>query len=82
MFTLTNWKSLNNITSIKLPSQSGDISPIENLWYLFKKRLSEVGYSAKDFKTKAKRVWRGLKVEICENLNIKLYYYHLMLIYI
>ena len=66
----STWKKKNNINVLYWPSSSCDLSPLENLWGDFKRRLGEEIQSSniEEFKLQAQRVWRETKVSLCETL--------------
>jgi len=52
------------------PASSCDLSPIENLWGDFKRRLSQENqpHNVEQFKLLAERVWKETKVSTCKAL--------------
>ena len=37
---LPGWFKLNNVTLLRTPPMSSDLSPIENLWYVVKRKIT------------------------------------------
>jgi hypothetical protein len=64
------WKRRNKISLFEWPAQSCDLSPIENLWSDFKKRLSlkRQTFNIQDFKAIAEEVWEETEVSKCRAL--------------
>jgi len=64
------WKRKNKIQVLDWPPSSCDISPLENLWGIFKKRLSleKNPSNIQQFKELAEKVWSETPVSICEKL--------------
>ena len=66
----STWKRKNKIEILDWPPSSCDISPLENLWGHFKKRLAleKNPHDVEQFKLLAQRVWQETKVSLCEKL--------------
>jgi len=64
------WKRKNKIQLLDWPVASGDISPIENLWFDFKRRLYKENqpHNIEQFKLLAERIWKETKVSTCQSL--------------
>lgn len=63
------WFSENNVPLISWPPQSPDLSPIENLWSILKRKLSIFRYKSKeDFKEKIFDEWNKISAEQCKKL--------------
>ena len=58
------WFEDNDITVLKWPAQSPDISPIEYLWYHLKKKLGEYEESANS----VTELWEKIPKEECQKL--------------
>lgn len=61
------WIEAGDVQVLPWPSQSPDLSPIENLWREMKHRITlkrHKATSADDFKAVIKEVWEGLDAEV------------------
>lgn len=65
----TDWKVRNRIETLKWPSQSPDINPIENVWSVIKNNLrGKQIHTLKQLSYQIKRIWRSLPVQYAEKL--------------
>ena len=63
------WKINNKIKSLKWPSCSPDLNPIENVWELLKKKVAKTKTNTKiEFINCIKSEWNDIKMEIINNL--------------
>lgn len=64
-----NFLKDNNIQLIPFPPNSPDLNPIENSWFLMKKKLAEFPSLNKDLVVeRAKKIWEELPKQTLENL--------------
>jgi transposase len=64
-----NWKSKKNIPKIPWPSNSPDLSPIENLWGIMKVKVAE--HQPKTLKalvTMIRRTWNNFSIDLAQAL--------------
>lgn len=68
--SVMKWFESNDICLLDWPGNSPDLNPIENLWFLIKKRVSERNCSTLDqLKGTIKSVWcTEITRELCQNL--------------
>lgn len=66
---VATWIKRNKISKLEWPPESSDLSPIENLWHLLKRKLSLRRYSNEDeFKEIIKEEWDSLQTSVCQSL--------------
>jgi len=68
---VTNWKKENNIISLEWPSCSPDLNPIENVWKLLKKNISQhitVTTSDNQFKKHIIDEWKKINHNTINNI--------------
>jgi hypothetical protein len=67
---VSKWKKDNKIVSLKnWPPCSGDLSPLENLWWLLKRELSKRPFvNLSRFKQNIEEIWAGISPSICSRL--------------
>ena len=66
-----NWLATTGINTMKWPSQSPDLNPIEHLWCLVKRRLGEYPETPKSMHELMKRVddvWQNIPEDSCRTL--------------
>ena len=66
-----NWLTSTGIKTMKWPSQSPDLNPIEHLWCLVKRRLGEypeIPGSIHDFMERVDEVWKNIPENSCQSL--------------
>ena len=66
-----NWLATTGINTMKWPSQSPDLNPIEHLWCLVKRRLGEYPETPKSMHKLMKRVddvWQNIPEDSCRTL--------------
>lgn len=65
----TTWFQENHIPVIKWPSSSPDLSPIETLWHVMKKKLRTAPVRTVDeLKLKLQEIWNNFTPEFCNSL--------------
>jgi len=66
---VATWLRKNQIQLLEWPPSSCDLSPLENLWWDFKRRLSleKNPTNVEQFKLLAEKVWSGLKSLLADN---------------
>ena len=63
------WLHDNNIKQLKWPSNSPDLNPIENLWGIFKNKLSKVySNTVEEFESSIQKVWDNIDNNIINKL--------------
>jgi transposase len=66
---VATWQKRNKINVLKWPAQSSDMNPLENLWFILKKRLALRRYSnEQEFKEIVQQEWNSIDVSICRSL--------------
>jgi transposase len=64
-----DWFSTNEVPLITWPPQSPDLSPIENLWSILKRKLSIYRCKSKEeFKAKILDEWEKIPANVCKDL--------------
>nr|CAA82360.1 putative transposase [Drosophila hydei]prf//2013359A transposase [Drosophila hydei] len=64
-----NWLQYNQMEVLDWPSNSPDLSPIENIWWLMKNQLrNEPQRNISDLKIKLQEMWDSISQEHCKNL--------------
>lgn len=65
----TKWLSENEIPLLKWVSSSPDLSPIETLWHVMKKRLrANPARSVQELRERLQNIWDNFTPEECQNL--------------
>lgn len=63
------WFQRQKLTVLPWPANSPDLSPIESLWGIMKKRLrNERPTTIHELKSKISLIWNSITVEECQNL--------------
>lgn len=64
-----SWLQCKEIGVLDWPSNSPDLSPIENIWGIMKRNLkNEPQRTLSDLKTKLQEMWDSISTEQCQNL--------------
>lgn len=66
---IKSWLADNDIQTIPWPANSPDMSPIETIWGLMKKKLRQTPAKTVDeLKTRLKVIWDEITPDLCANL--------------
>lgn len=64
-----NWLATKSIAPISWPSSSPDLSPIETLWHIMKKKLrTNPASTVEELKLKLCEIWQSFTPDLCANL--------------
>lgn len=66
--TTKNWLQYKQMEVLDWPANSPDLSPIENIWWLMKRKLRNEPQWNIDLKIKLQEMWASISREHCENL--------------
>lgn len=67
--SVKKWLSDNEVDVLKLPSQSPDLNPIENLWAVVKENVKRRNpRNLRELEDIAKEEWANIPVDVCRNL--------------
>ena len=69
------WLASNNLKTLKWPSQSPDLNPIEHLWGQVKRQLGAYPANSKEMIELWERVdyiWSNIDVELCQSLILSM----------